>query len=500
MGDEATPVDAAPPPEPGGEEPRAPGARNYDPQPPEALIEFMSQHWDAPPPVDAAVHPAAHNFRQRRERLSQQFRGRHLIVPTGGLKARSGDTDFPFRPGSDFVWLCGHQEEDAVLLMRADGDQHEATLYLEPRADRSTPDFFTDARRGELWVGPRRGLEETAARLDIACAPLSRLQKDLASLEAGSAVTLRGVDASVDDAIQEHPDDATLATALSELRLLKDDFEVRQLERAVAATVKGFEDVVRALPDAMERGERVVDGVFRLRARVDGNDAGYGTIAASGAHAAILHWQRNDGDVQAGDLLLLDAGVECDELYTADITRTLPVSGRFTAQQRELYELVLRAQDAAISEVRPGADFLAPHRAAMRVLAGGLERLGLLPEGAETSLQEDKQLYRRYTRHGTSHMLGLDVHDCSHARDEHYRSGPLEAGMVLTVEPGLYFQPDDMTVPEHLRGIGIRIEDDVLVTEDGCRVLSAALPREPGEIERWMAELGAEEPQLRRSL
>ena len=152
-----------------------------------------------------------------------------------------------------------------------------------------------------------------------------------------------------------------------------------------------------------------------------------------------------------------------------------------------------------MAEVKPGNDFLDPHKAAMKVLAEGLEALGVI-ESAADALDESRQLYRRYTRHGTSHMLGMDVHDCSRARDEHYRHGTLQAGMVLTVEPGLYFQPDDLTVPEQLRGIGIRIEDDVLVTEDGCRVLSAGLPRHPDDIERWMARLSDEDPQLRRPL
>jgi Xaa-Pro aminopeptidase len=484
----------------GTEPPPIQGMRNYDVKPPDELIRFMSEGWAPPPPVSSEPHPAVANFASRRAQISNAFPNADLVIPTGIPKVRSSDDLYRFRPGSDFFWLTGHDEADSVLVMRATDEGHQATLYVEPRADRTTPGFFIDAHRGELWVGPRRGLEETSTYLGIDCAPLAQLKDDLSALEATKAIVLRGYDPEIDATVPGHEADAGLATALSELRLIKDDHEVRQLERAVAATVRGFEDIVRALPDAMERGERVVEGVFGLRARVDGNDTGYDTIAAAGPHATILHWQQNNGEVRPGDLLLVDAGVESQELYTADITRTFPVSGRFTASQRELYELVLRAQDAGIAAVRPGADFLDPHRAAMKVLAEGLERMELLPVSAEEALDEERQLYRRYTRHGTSHMLGLDVHDCSHARDDHYRNGPLLPGMVLTVEPGLYFQPDDLTVPEHLRGIGIRIEDDVLVTEDGCRVLSAALPRDPDDIERWMAQLSEEDPQLRRPL
>ena len=484
----------------GSEAPPIDGMRNYDVKPPDELIRFMAEGWAPPPAIAAEPHPAVANFASRRAQISSAFTNSNLVIPTGTPKVRSNDNHYRFRPGSDFFWLTGQDEPDSVLLMRATDGGHEATLYIEPRADRTTPEFFVDAQRGELWVGPRRGLDETSRHLGIACAPLAQLRDDLLALDSSATVVLRGYEPEIDAAVPVHEAEAGLATALSEFRLIKDDHEVRQLERAVAATVRGFEDIVRALPDAMESGERVVEGVFNLRARVDGNDTGYGTIAAAGPHSTILHWQRNDGEVRRGELLLVDAGVESQELYTADITRTIPVSGRFTAAQRELYELVLRAQDAGIAAVRPGADFLDPHRAAMRVLAEGLERMQLLPVPAEEALDEERQLYRRFTRHGTSHMLGLDVHDCSHARDDHYRNGPLLPGMVLTVEPGLYFQPDDLTVPEHLRGIGIRIEDDVLVTEDGCRVLSAALPRAPDDIERWMAQLSDEEPQLRRPL
>jgi Xaa-Pro aminopeptidase len=256
---------------------------------------------------------------------------------------------------------------------------------------------------------------------------------------------------------------------------------------AIESTRRGFEDVIRALPTSTT--ERWVEGVFNLRARVEGNDVGYGTIAASGAHACTLHWTSNDGTLHPGELLLLDAGVEAHTLYTADITRTLPIGGAFTPEQREVYALVLAAQTAGFAACRPGNDFMEPHRAAMAVLAHGLERMGMLPMGALEALRDENIFYKRYSLHNVSHMLGLDVHDCAAARKETYKYGKLAAGMVLTVEPGLYFQPDDLTVPERYRGIGVRIEDDVLITPGGHRVLSAALPREIDAVERWMREL-----------
>ena len=482
--------------------PASEGSRSHHPHTPAALVELMSRDWATSSTFPDHPHPAAPRYAERRQALSHLFPGVHLVIPTGVPKVRSNDDDYRFRPGSDHYWLTGHTEPRGVLLLRATGEGHGATLYLEPRSDRSTSAFFTNASTGELWVGPRRGVEETAYLLGVACAPLDGLAAEVHGLD-GPVLLLRGLDPEMDSLVPA-PDDPSeerrLAQELSELRLVKDDHEIRMLEQAVEATIRGFEDVVRALPEAMEQGERVVEGVFNLRARVEGNDVGYGTIAASGAHATILHWNRNDGEVRGGDLLLLDAGVEGNELYTADVTRTLPVSGRFTPDQRRLYELVHRAQQAAIAEVRPGAAFLDPHRAAMRVLAEGLEELGILPVSSEVALAEDMQTHRRYTLHGTSHMLGLDVHDCAQAREEEYRGGRLRPGHVLTVEPGLYLQPDDLTVPEGLRGIGIRIEDDVLVTEHGCRVLSGRLPTDPDELERWMAGLRGQELQLRRPL
>jgi Xaa-Pro aminopeptidase len=191
--------------------------------------------------------------------------------------------------------------------------------------------------------------------------------------------------------------------------------------------------------------------------------------------------------VRPGELALLDMGVEAVSLYTADVTRTIPIGGHFTDAQRKVYDAVVDAQQAGIDAVRPGADFLAPHRAAMAVLAQRLIDWGILTQPLDEVLAT--QVHRRYTLHGTSHMLGLDVHDCAQARNEMYRGGTLAAGMVLTVEPGLYFQDDDLTAPKELRGVGVRIEDDVVVTADGVRVLSDALPKRADEVEAWMARL-----------
>jgi Xaa-Pro aminopeptidase len=275
------------------------------------------------------------------------------------------------------------------------------------------------------------------------------------------------------------------------MRLVKDTWELEQLQEACDITTLGFADSVREWDNVLRYGERWLEGTFFRRARTMGNDLGYDSIVAGGKHATTLHWTENSGDITPSELVLLDMGVEGNNLYTADVTRTLPVDGTFTSLQRDLYSLVLQAQQAGIDAVRPGVPFEAPHHAAMTVLAHGLEDLDLLPVSAEEALAPDSKVYTRWTLHSTSHMLGLDVHDCAAAAPSAYKEADLAAGMVLTVEPGLYFQEDDLLVPEELRGIGIRIEDDIVVTDGGSLNLSRLLPREPDAIEEWMAGLRA---------
>src|SRR4030095_3687933 len=202
------------------------------------------------------------------------------------------------------------------------------------------------------------------------------------------------------------------------------------------------------------------------------------------------------GATAPGQLLLMDMGVENRNLYTADVTRTIPVGVRFSPAQRDIYEIVCRSQQAGMDAVRPGVRYEDVALACNRVLAEGLYELKLLPVSVEEALSKDSMLYRRWSLHGFGHMLGLDVHDCSHARKELYRDGALGEGYVLTVEPGLYFQPEDELVPAELRGIGVRIEDDVLVTANAARVLSAGLPRTPDDVQAWLAAQREAGPRL----
>ena len=472
-----------------------------------AFRDFVASGWDRTP-LHAEALAAAGFTPARRAQVSAAFPGERLVIPAGGLKVRSNDTDYRFRAHSAFIHLTGLEtdsEPDAVLVFEPTDDGHEVTLYFRPRAGADTEEFFSDSRYGEYWVGPRADLEAMATMTGIATENSATVDdaitKDLGSI---SVRLVRQADTRVDGVIDlartqvqaeletSEAGDAELAQMLSELRLIKDDHEIDALREAVAITRAGFDNVVASLPQALDhrRGERVIETAFETAARSDGNGVGYDTIAASGNNACTLHWIRNDGQVRDGDLVLVDAGAEADSLYTADITRTLPVSGAFTEVQAKIYDAVLAASDAAFAVAADHANrpvkFREVHEAAMEVIAERLEQFGVLPVSAAESLSPEGQQHRRWMVHGTSHHLGLDVHDCAQARAEMYLDATLEPGMVFTIEPGLYFKADDLLLPEEFRGIGVRIEDDVLVTADGVENLSADFPRTRAEVEAWV--------------
>jgi len=453
----------------------APSTTNRKQPFPKGFLDTISTGWadrpdQAPPQRAQAPYAAA-----RRDALSRAFPGKRLVLPAGSLKQRSNDTDYPFRAHSAFSHLTGWAADsvpDSVLVFEPTASGHDVTLYLRERADRTTAEFYGDASIGEFWIGPRPALAGVAADLGLATAHIGAFAE------------------TEEDVVLDEDDELT--RVVSELRLIKDEYEIEQMRLAVEVTARGFDDIVANLPRIIDtpRGERAIEGVFHHRARIDGNGEGYDTIAASGPHACYLHWTRNDGAVVPGDLVLIDAGVEIDSLYTADITRTLPVSGTFTPIQRKIYETVREAADAAFAVAKPGVRFREVHEAAMAVIAARAAEWGLLPVTAEEALDADAGgHHRRYMVHGTSHHLGIDVHDCAQARREMYYDGELQPGMVFTIEPGLYFQIDDLTVPEEYRGIGVRIEDDILLTEDGPVNLSADIPRTADEVEAWIARL-----------
>ncbi|WGW10544.1 aminopeptidase P family protein [Saxibacter everestensis] len=478
-----------------------------------AFREFIAKGWAERPAADPRQLPVAPFAAERRAALSAKFPGARLVIPAGPLKVRSNDSDYRFRPHSAFAHLTGFsadQEPDAVLVMEPHDDGHDAVLFFRPRAERDTEEFYADARYGELWVGVRPSLEEIENQFGITARHLDEAKDAVTKDAAGIQVLIvREADLLYDglldaarsaagrDLEAEITADAELNQEVSELRLIKDDYEAEQMREAVAITATGFDEIVKALPEALRhrRGERVVQGAFEAHARTEGYGVGYDTIAASGNHACTLHWIRNDGAMDESDLILVDAGAEADSLYTADVTRTIPLSGTFSEQQRKVYEAVLEAADAAFELAAQHATrtvlFKDVHAAAMKVITARLEEWGLLPGTAEESLDPEGQFHRRWMVHGTSHHLGIDVHDCAQARREMYLDAKLTEGMVFTIEPGLYFKADDLLAPEELRGIGVRIEDDILLTSSGAENLSLAIPRTLADVEAWVSGLRA---------
>ena len=444
------------------------------------FLKSIGKNWADEPvklPKQDAVAPFA---AARRQAVATKFAGKVVVIPAGGMSQRSNDTDYRFRPHSAFAHLTGWGSAtvpSSVLVIDARGKTAKSTLYFRETAGKNSDEFYANSAIGEFWVGKRPGLAEVAALLDIKTKSLSKFDADMKALD-------RKVIEHIDKSVK-------LVEFVSELRLIKDSYEIKEMQKAVDASIKGFEAVVRDLGKATKhpRGERIVEGAFFAEARANGNDLGYETIAAAGEHACTLHWISNHGQVKPGDLLLLDAGVEVDSLYTADITRTLPINGKFSNIQRMIYEAVLEAADAVFAMAKPGVKYSEMHKTAMTVIATKTAEWGFLPVDAEESLKLENQYHRRYMVHGTGHHLGLDVHDCAQARREMYADHVLEPGMIFTIEPGLYFHKDDLTVPKEFRGIGVRIEDDVLVTKTGVKNLSGGLPRIPAEIEAWMAKL-----------
>ena len=484
----------------------------------EGFKAFIGSGWaerdeTLPPAREQAAFAAA-----RRATVSAAFTGMRLIVPAGDMKQRANDTDYPFRAHSAFAHLTGwgsDSEPGAVLVFEPTAEGHTATVYFRERAGRDSEEFYANPAIGEFWIGARPSLAHVAADLAIETRGLEDFEHLVRSVDTATLV-LREADAAIteqvdharirfaaEEALSTNASDAPFSLEVGgrararrrarprPLRTAPREGRVRDRRDARARSTPRSAASPRCSRSCPASPPRCAASASSRASSppapaLDGNDVGYGSIAAAGPHATILHWTRNDGPVVPGDLVLLDAGVERDSYYTADITRTLPVNGTFSDVQRRVYDAVLEAADAAFAVVKPGAIFREVHAAAMQVIARRTAEWGFLPVSAEESLEPENQFHRRYMVHGTSHHLGLDVHDCAQARKSMYMDGVLEPGMVFTIEPGLYFQPDDLTVPAEFRGIGVRIEDDILVTADGAENLSAGIPRTADEVEAWV--------------
>lgn len=489
----------------------------------ETFKEFMTTGWDNQEPEIEPLESSKYTP-ARLEALGRRFPGERIVIPAGQPKVRSNDCDYAFRPDTTFAYYTGlgqDYEAGAVLVLNPvdpDSDEakagktHDAVLYVAPRADNSTEEYYTNAHYGEYWVGARAGLKELAAMTGIETHDIAQLPdalgKDVGT-EAGAVRVrvIREADAEITALVEQAreangyadpdknaADDDKLHEFAAEARMCKDEYEIGEMRKAVAATKKGFDNILRKLPSVVDlpRSERMLEGAFNAVSREEGNEVGYDTIIASGPHAPILHWMRNTGVVRNGDLLLIDAGVETDSLYTADITRTFPTNGKFTDLQRDIYQTVLDAQAAGFEAAQVGATYSDIHHAVMRVLAEKLHDWGILPVSVEESLSPEGQQHRRWHACGCAHHLGLDVHDCAQARYDEYQGAKIRPGMIFTIEPGLYFKENDLLVPPEFRGIGVRIEDDVLMTEHGPEWISIDIPKTIEDVEAWMADMAAQ--------
>jgi Xaa-Pro aminopeptidase len=457
-----------------------PGATRSRTPTSQQFLDYMGSGWAANDSRKVTPSPVTEHTPDRRAKVAAAFAGEVIIIEAGPAATRSNDTEYRYRPHSAFAHLTGwgaHTVPDSVLVIDARESKTKSILFLRETAGKDSAEFFANSAIGEFWVGQRPSLEDVSQLLGIETRSLNQYDEFKSTLN-DNFISL------------EHP---ALAEFVSELRLVKDTYEISEMRKAVDASIKGFEQVAANLGKAKAhpRGERIVETAFFSEARANGNDLGYETIAAAGEHACTLHWIINNGPIRDGELLLLDAGVEMESLYTADVTRTIPINGKFSPLQREIYEAVLEAADAVFAMAKPGVLFKDMHATAMRVIAEKTHGWGFLPGSVEDSLNPENQHHRRWMVHGTGHHLGLDVHDCAQARREMSMDAELKPGMIFTIEPGLYFHKDDLLVPAEFRGIGVRIEDDVLVTETGVENLSGALPRGVDELEAWLAKHSA---------
>lgn len=454
-----------------------PGANRSRTPTSQQFLDYMGSGWADNNATAIAASPVTEFTPDRRAKVAAAFAGEVIVIEAGPAATRSNDTEYRYRPHSAFAHLTGwgaNTVPDSVLVIDARESETKSILFLRETAGKDSSEFFANSAIGEFWVGQRPSLGEVSQLLAIETRSLTKYDEFVEAL-GENFITLA------------HP---ALAEFVSELRLVKDQYEIAEMRKAVDGSIKGFEEVAANLGKAKAhpRGERIVETAFFTEARANGNDLGYETIAAAGEHACTLHWIINNGPVRDGDLLLLDAGVEMESLYTADVTRTIPINGKFSPLQREIYEAVLEAADAVFAMAKPGVLFKEMHATAMRVIAEKTHGWGFLPGSVEDSLNPENQHHRRWMVHGTGHHLGLDVHDCAQARREMSMDAELKPGMIFTIEPGLYFHKDDLLVPAEFRGIGVRIEDDVLVTETGVENLTGALPRKVDELEAWLAK------------
>ncbi|CBL43707.1 Xaa-Pro aminopeptidase [gamma proteobacterium HdN1] len=429
-------------------------------------------------------------FLRRRQALMEQMEPESIaIIPSARDRLRNRDVEYPFRQDSDFFYLTGFDEPDAVAVLIPGREHGEYVLFCRERH-----------REQEIWNGYRAGQEGAIKQFDADDAfPIADLDEILPGLIEGKSRVYyaMGRNPEFDRRVMEWVNTIrakvrsgavppgeffVLDHLLHEMRLFKSKAEIAVMERAAEISAGAHVRAMQSCRPGMYEYQLEAEYLHEFT-RAGSRLPAYSSIVGGGANACILHYRENNAELKDGDLVLVDAGCEL-AYYASDITRTFPVNGRFSAEQRAIYDLVLEAQYAAIKAVKPGNHWNHPHEAAVKVIARGLVKLGLLNGDVDTLIKEES--YRPFFMHRTGHWLGMDVHDVGD-----YKIGGewrvLEAGMVLTVEPGIYIALDNEDVEARWRGIGVRIEDDVLVTGRGHKVLTSGVPKEASEIEALMA-------------
>jgi len=428
------------------------------------------------------IRPQLKEFMQRMDQNSV------AIIPSARETVRSNDTQYRFRQDSDFYYLTGFGEPDSLAVI-APSKEQKYTLFVRPR----------DPER-EIWDGRRAGVDGAKSEFGAEESyPIGEFDSKLQEILDGTPKLYYrlGVNQQLDETIigqiarmralnrkPIHPPEVIVdpATIVHELRVFKSEEEISLMQRAADIAAEAHCQAMRAARPGMKEYEieALIEQIFRLQGAAA---PAYNSIVGAGANATVLHYISNDGELRDGELLLIDAGAEYKG-YASDITRTFPINGKFTSAQREIYDLVLETQQSCVQRVRPGVthDELKSH--SVEMLTAGMVRLGLLKGEPEELIKEEK--YKQFYMHGLGHLLGIDVHDVGRYYYDN-ESRALEPGMVMTVEPGLYIAPNTKNIPEQYLGIGVRIEDDVLVTQDGPRVLTSKVPKQPDEVEQLMA-------------
>jgi Xaa-Pro aminopeptidase len=425
------------------------------------------------------------------ERLGNETAALFVSNP---VATRSNDTEYDYRPASDLWYLTGFEEPEAAVLLLPGHPEHPYVVFLRKRD-----------REREIWDGFRVGVERAKERLGCDAAfPIDELEQHLPKMLEGRSRLVYGLGVVEDmdrRVIRCVRKIANLARRgkkapreivdplehLHEMRLVKTPAEIEAIRTACRVSAQGHVRGMRKTRPGLFEWELQAEVEYEFRRR-GARAPGYTSIVGGGANACVLHYVENRDRLKDGDLVLVDAGAEVG-WYTGDITRTWPVNGRFTAPQREIYDLVLRAQLDVLNLVRPGLPWNELHQTAVRTLTEGLVERGILAGPVEKAIEE--KTFRKYFMHGTGHWLGIDVHDVGMYSRDGEQGRPLIPGMVFTVEPGLYFHADEEGCPDRYKGIGVRIEDDVLVTEDGYEVLTKDVTKDPEEIQHLVgAEYG----------